>query len=190
MASASCTGAPAAASAAPIRTTRVPCTWRRNTGAAPVAAASGAGWRDRAGTSPTAVPTFIEAYGPLLSAAGPRRHQRADAGERQSGASQSPECSRRVGAGRGLRRWNAGSAMQVSKTRITVGTWSRRRFMRRALKICGTSTQSARPGVSPWQKRPVAGCRRAGARPPRGRSRPSAGTSGSCRPRPPPARLQ
>ncbi len=28
--------------------------------------------------------------------------------------------------------------------------------MRWALWICGTSTQSARPGVSPWQKRPVA----------------------------------
>ncbi len=41
---------------------------------------------------------------------------------------------------------NAGSAMHASKTRITVGTWSSLQSMRLALKICGTSTQSARPG--------------------------------------------
>ena len=46
--------------------------------------------------------------------------------------------------------------MQASNTRITVGTWSSRQSKRWALWICGTRTQSASVGVSPWQKRPVA----------------------------------
>ena len=46
---------------------------------------------------------------------------------------------------------NASSFMQASKTRITCGTWSARHSKRWALKICGTSTQSASVGVSPWQ---------------------------------------
>ena len=76
---------------------------------------------------------------------------------RQSGASQSARHAHVAsGQAEGCVVANAGSAMQASKTRITVGTWSSRQSMRWALKICGTSTQSARLGVSPWQKRPVA----------------------------------
>jgi hypothetical protein len=46
---------------------------------------------------------------------------------------------------------NAGSFMQASKMRITVGTWSSRHSNRCALWICGTSDTSASVGVSPWQ---------------------------------------
>jgi hypothetical protein len=41
--------------------------------------------------------------------------------------------------------------MQRSNTRITCGTWSSRQSKRLALKICGTSVQSASVGESPWQ---------------------------------------
>ena len=91
-------------------------------------------------------------------AAGTRRHERADAGdapvgrERLAGADHVAS-----GQAEGCVDANAGSAMHASNTRITVGTWSSRQSMRLALKICGTSTQSASPGVSPWQKRPVRG---------------------------------
>ena len=40
----------------------------------------------------------------------------------------------------------AGSAMHAACTRMTFGTWPSSHLKRCALKICGTSTQSARPG--------------------------------------------
>ena len=86
------------------------------------------------------------------------RHQRANAGDAPVGR-QPVGANAHVASGQaeGCDDANAGSAMHASKIRITVGTWSSRQSIRLALKICGTSTQSARPGVSPWQKRPVAG---------------------------------
>jgi hypothetical protein len=99
----------------------------------------------------------------------------------RSGASQSGRqpITRHPGRPRGACFSKASSAMQLSNTRITFGTWSVRQSKRWALKICGTSVQSARVGVSPWQN--VAGapasCRSTTSSP----SRPSAGTSGSCR---------
>ena len=149
----------AAASATPSRTTRAPCTWRRKTGAAPHRFGERARFaRDRvAASSPTAMPTFIDAYGPALTPPARVVISAPTPAMRQSGASQSAGTAHVAsGQAEGCVDANAGSAMHASKTRITVGTWSSRQSIRLALKICGTSTQSARPGVSPWQKRPVA----------------------------------
>ena len=137
----------------------MPWTWRRNTGAAPDRLGQQRPVRgDGAGVVADRAADVHRRVGPAADAAGRGRHQRADAGDAPVGR-QPVGATAHVASGQaeGCVDANAGSAMHASKTRITVGTWSSRQSMRLALKICGTRTQSARPGVSPWQKRPVAG---------------------------------
>lgn len=50
---------------------------------------------------------------------------------------------------------NGASASQCAAMRASVGYGARSSPKRRALNTCGTRQQSAMPGVSPWQKRPV-----------------------------------
>ena len=50
---------------------------------------------------------------------------------------------------------NASSFRHSSLMRTMVGKAPRSTLKRLALATCGTSTQSANPGASPWQKRPV-----------------------------------
>src|SRR5690606_27225424 len=57
----------------------------------------------------------------------------------------------------GWARSKAGSAMQVSKTRMRVGMRLKSKSRSLALKTCGTRQMSAIVGASPCEKRPVAG---------------------------------
>ena len=94
--------------------------------------------------------------GRRADAAGARAHQRADTRrQRPTAASSMPAAAaaaqKASGQASGRVFSKASSCMQASNTRITCGTWSVRHLKRCALKICGTSTQSASVGVSPWQ---------------------------------------
>ena len=138
----------------PAARTRAPCTCRSQTGRAPSAAAKRApvlGHRRR-----------VVADRAAEVQAGPRRradapgalaHRRAHARRRRPVGAQQRQARRHSASGQasGRVRSKASSFMQASKTRMTCGTWSSRQSKRRALKICGTSTQSASVGVSPWQ---------------------------------------
>ena len=106
-----------------LRPPGVPCTWRSQTGAAPNAAANARGWRRPLRVVADGVAEVHRGVGARLTPPSRVVISAPTPALRQAGASQlGRDGSRRVRAGRGLSRANAGSAMQASKTRITVGT--------------------------------------------------------------------
>ena len=170
------------------RTTCAPCTWRSHTGRAPSAAAKRRRFSaTAAASSPTATPRFRLAQGAALTPparvliSAPTR-----AGTCQSGHSSRPRARPRAQAASG----QASGRVLLEGVELHAGVEHAhhvRHVVEPAVEALGVEDLRHQHAVGQRRRVAVAeawpAARPAGAPPPPGRSRPSGGTSGSCRPR-------